>query len=140
MLKLIPKDSPHLDAIIARLRDPTLLWSDFGVRSLSKSDTFFGTAENYWRGPIWINMNFMILDGLSYYSSVSERAKDAFSALRNNLVSNLQNEYQRTGYLHEQYHPISGHGQRSKPFTGWTSLITLILAEDFQSFDYSSTN
>jgi mannosyl-oligosaccharide glucosidase len=39
--------------------DEEELWSEFGLRSLSKKDEFYGTAENYWRGPVWMNMNYL---------------------------------------------------------------------------------
>ena len=39
----------------------TTLWSPYGIRSLSKLDPFFGVGSNYWRGPIWINVHYMIL-------------------------------------------------------------------------------
>jgi hypothetical protein len=40
-------------------------------------------------------------------------------------------EWKRTGFTWEQYDPISGEGRRSKPFTGWTSLVTMIMAEEY---------
>jgi mannosyl-oligosaccharide glucosidase len=56
---LLPPGSPRLGAILDTIGDPEELWTDFGLRSLSKSDEFYGTAENYWRGPIWMNMNYL---------------------------------------------------------------------------------
>jgi len=31
----------------------------------------------------------------------------------------------------EQYNARTGQGQRNKPFTGWTSLVALIMAEKY---------
>jgi mannosyl-oligosaccharide glucosidase len=64
LLGLIPVDSPHLGALLDMISDPAHLWSDYGLRSLSKSDEFYSTGENYWRGPIWINMNYLALSSL----------------------------------------------------------------------------
>lgn len=64
LLGLLPPDSPHLGAILDLVRDPAQLWSPFGIRSLSLQDSHFGQGENYWRGPIWIQMNYMALSSL----------------------------------------------------------------------------
>lgn len=64
LLGLVPVESPHLGALLDMMSDPMHLWSDYGLRSLSKSDPFYSTGENYWRGPIWINMNYLALSSL----------------------------------------------------------------------------
>lgn len=64
LLGLVPKDSPHLGSLLDMMSDPSHLWSDYGLRSLSKSDEFYSQGENYWRGPIWINMNYLALSSL----------------------------------------------------------------------------
>ena len=61
---LIPPDSLRLGAILDLISDPEELWSDFGIRSLSKSDEFYGTEENYWRSPVWMNMNYLAVKNL----------------------------------------------------------------------------
>lgn len=65
---MVSSDSPRLKAILDLISDPEELWSDFGIRSLSKKDEFYGTAENYWRSPVWININYLVFKNL-YVSS-----------------------------------------------------------------------
>jgi len=64
MLGLLDVDNVHLDKVLEDIRDPAQLWSSYGILSLSKQDEFFGTKEDYWRGPIWIQMNYMVLESL----------------------------------------------------------------------------
>ena len=47
--------------------------------------------------------------------------------LRANLVNNVFNEWERTGFAWEQYNPETGAGQRTQHFTGWTSLVVKIM-------------
>jgi mannosyl-oligosaccharide glucosidase len=61
---LVDKDSKHLGAILDLIGDEEHLWSEFGLRSLSKSDELYHTGEDYWRGPIWINMNYLAVQQL----------------------------------------------------------------------------
>ena len=68
MLELLPADSPHLGPILDLLADPEHLWSPYGIRSLSKSHPEFGLGENYWKGPIWVQMNYLVLRALSRVS------------------------------------------------------------------------
>ena len=64
MTGLLPPDSPRLGAVLDLISDPEELWSDYGIRSLSKKDQFYETGENYWRSPIWMNMNYLIVKNL----------------------------------------------------------------------------
>lgn len=52
-----------------------------------------------------------------------------YSELRTNLLRTLLGGYHSTGYFWEQYDDRSGRGLRSHPFTGWTALVVLIMAE-----------
>jgi len=135
-LELLPASSPHLGALLDILHDPEHLWSPYGLRSLSKSHPDFGQGENYWKGPIWIQMNYLALRALHNTYAAREgpyqqKAKDIYKELRKNVVNNVVKEYDRTGYVWEQYDAVTGEGKRSHPFTGWTSLTALILTEKY---------
>ncbi|BGP56919.1 Processing alpha glucosidase I [Rhodotorula sphaerocarpa] len=117
VLSLLPADSPHLGATLELLRNPEHLWSSFGLRSLSKSHPLFGQGENYWRGPIWIQMNYLALGALhTKYAAepgpYQVRAAEIYAELRKNVIDNVYKEWQRTGTVWEQYDSLSGKGQR----------------------------
>ena len=61
---LVPADSDQLGHVLDMLHNPQELWTAWGIRSLSVNDRFFGMGENYWRGPIWINVNYLVLRAL----------------------------------------------------------------------------
>ena len=61
---LLPPDSPRLKHVLDLISDPEELWSDYGIRSLSQKDKFYNTDENYWRSPVWMNMNYLIVKSL----------------------------------------------------------------------------
>ncbi|KAF4576863.1 Processing alpha glucosidase I [Pleurotus pulmonarius] len=136
LLQLLPPDSPHLPHILSLMRDPVHLWTPYGLRSLSHAHPEFGKGENYWKGPIWIQMNYLALSALhkTYAKQPGPHqahAQEIYTKLRQNVINNVFKEYERTGYVWEQYNAMTGEGQRSHPFTGWTSLITLILSEKY---------
>lgn len=70
MTGLMDANHPHLKPVLDLIADEEELWSPHGIRSLSKKDEFYGTEENYWRSPIWINMNYLVVKEL-YVSSLS---------------------------------------------------------------------
>ena len=57
------------------------------------------------------------------------QARELHAALRWNLLSNLVGQYERSGYVWEQYDDSSGAGKGSHPFTGWSALLVLMAAE-----------
>ncbi|VDP54317.1 unnamed protein product [Soboliphyme baturini] len=139
--RMIPHDSPKLEKVIKQMLDPDLLWTPFGLRSLAKTSPWYNKYNTehdppYWRGNIWVNMNFLAVSSLHYYSQQEgpyrDLAFDAYAKLRSAVVSNVVKEYHRTGYLWENYNDETGHGQRSHPFTGWTSLVLLMMSETYE--------
>ena len=132
LVGLLGPEHPHLSAVLDIIKDPDQLWSDFGIRSLSRKDEFYGTEENYWRSPIWININYMILQKLLELSQspgqYQEKAREMHTQLRLNLVNTVFESWKQTGFAWEQYNPDTGKGQRTQHFTGWTSLIVKIVA------------
>lgn len=64
MLGLLPPDSPNLGKIFDLIHSKDKLWSDYGIRSLSKDHEQFGKGENYWKGPIWMPFNYLTLSSL----------------------------------------------------------------------------
>ena len=138
LVGLLGPNHPHLGAILDMIQDPEQLWSKYGIRSLSRKDKFYGTEENYWRSPIWININYMILQKLldlaQSPTQFQVRAREMYTQLRVNLVNTVFESWKETGFAWEQYNPDTGKGQRTQHFTGWTSLIVKIMAmPDLQS-------
>ena len=61
---MLPADSPRLGAILDLISDPEELWSPYGIRSLSQNNPNYHTGEDYWRSPVWINMNYLAVKAL----------------------------------------------------------------------------
>lgn len=129
---IVAPDSDRLKPLLDLIADPNELWSPYGIRSLSKSDEYFLTGENYWRGPIWININYLVLQRLLEYAKVpgpcQKQARQMYLDLRNNVVKNIFGQWKETGFAWEQYNEATGKGQRTKHFLGWTSLVVKIMA------------
>ncbi|KAF1961233.1 glycoside hydrolase [Byssothecium circinans] len=129
---LVDKDSKKLGPILDLIADEEELWSEYGLRSLSKSSEYYHTEEDYWRGPIWINMNYLAVQQLLSVAQQKgphqAKAKRLYTALRKNLVNTVYNSWKETGFAWEQYNPETGKGQRTQHFTGWTSLVVKIMS------------
>nr|7R6J_A Chain A, Chaetomium alpha glucosidase [Thermochaetoides thermophila DSM 1495]7R6J_B Chain B, Chaetomium alpha glucosidase [Thermochaetoides thermophila DSM 1495]7RD2_A Chain A, Chaetomium alpha glucosidase [Thermochaetoides thermophila DSM 1495]7RD2_B Chain B, Chaetomium alpha glucosidase [Thermochaetoides thermophila DSM 1495]7REV_A Chain A, Chaetomium alpha glucosidase [Thermochaetoides thermophila DSM 1495]7REV_B Chain B, Chaetomium alpha glucosidase [Thermochaetoides thermophila DSM 149 len=129
---LLKPDSPKLGKLLALIGDESELWSPYGLRSLSKKDEFYGTAENYWRSPVWININYLAIVQLYNIATqdgpYKETARDLYTRLRKNIVETVYRNWEETGFAWEQYNPETGKGQRTQHFTGWTSLVVKIMS------------
>eukprot|EP00058_Branchiostoma_floridae_P022669 XP_002608159.1 hypothetical protein BRAFLDRAFT_125874 [Branchiostoma floridae] len=140
LLQIVDPKSPKLGKILTDLKNPQLLWTKYGLRSLAKTDPLYmkyNTEHDppYWRGQIWINMNFLAVRALHHYSNIKgpyqSQAADTYKELRRSLIHNLYVEYERSGFIWENYSDVNGHGKGCHPFTGWSSLIVLIMAEKY---------
>ncbi|XP_053258221.1 mannosyl-oligosaccharide glucosidase isoform X1 [Podarcis raffonei] len=140
LLQLLRPDSPRLGSLLTDLRSERKLWTPFGLRSLSRSSPFYlkhNTEHDppYWRGPVWVNINFLAVRALKHYGRLEGPFRDQAAALyrelRANIVGNVYRQYLESGYVWEQYHDGTGKGQGCYPFTGWSALVVLMMAEEY---------
>jgi mannosyl-oligosaccharide glucosidase len=129
---VLKTNEPAFDKLLTYILDPEELGSNFGLRSLTKADSLYHSGEDYWRGNVWINLNYLTLRGLKKYYSDNEKAMYAYSYLRSSLIKTIFTNWKNTGLFYEQYSDIDGKGLRVRPFNGWTSLILNILAEKYE--------
>ena len=72
--------------------------------------------NRYWQGPSWVNMNWMIIDGLKRYGF-----KDHAEALRESTLELVE----KHGF-YEYFNPISGHPCGAQNFS-WTAALSIDL-------------
>ncbi|CAK8995389.1 unnamed protein product [Durusdinium trenchii] len=127
----LPCDHPMAQRLIAALQPPSRgshkageLWSRYGVLSLSSKDPLFRSGEDYWRGKIWANLNYLTISALQRCES--EQAATAFRSLKSGFVATVLRTLKRQRFLMENFDPKTGEGRGAAPFAGWTSLVALL--------------
>lgn len=70
----------------------------------------------YWQGPVWLNMNWMMIDGLNRYGYTEKAAK---------LQKHTLELVEQSG-IHEYYSPLNGKGSGAHTFS-WTAALTIDL-------------
>ncbi|EGD80806.1 alpha-glucosidase 1 [Salpingoeca rosetta] len=138
----IGEPAHDFEALAQQLRDNAQLnslhWSnrtkayhDYGRHRIEAHNTEHDPP--YWRGAIWINLNFLTTRALRFYGQTAgphrERAQELYTKLRGNLINNIFQQYQRTGFIWEQYDDRTGSGKGTHPFTGWSALVVLLMGE-----------
>ena len=84
------------ESLVRYLCDENEFGTPFPVPSIAVSDNTFGT--DMWRGPVWINYNYMIIKGLREYG-YAELADN----LKTKSLDFINLWYTRTGTLYEFY-------------------------------------
>eukprot|EP00760_Papus_ankaliazontas_P017170 PhM_4_TR17053/c0_g1_i1/m.18456/K01228/GCS1; mannosyl-oligosaccharide glucosidase len=133
LFPLLTRAATNRTRVLATLREARTLMSGFGLQSLSNSSRKNLTRhDDYWTGPIWINLNYLLLRSLylQYNDLVGDDA--LFKELRRDLIDTITKEYTRTGRLWENYDLRTGRGRGTSPFTGWTTLVVLILSNQYE--------
>jgi alpha,alpha-trehalase len=92
------------------LLNPAEMRSPFGFRSLSRSDPAYNNAAiidpySNWRGPLWINANFLCWIALRRYGFRGESRRLAVS-----LATILHRDIAQWGSMHEDYNAETGDG------------------------------
>ncbi|MBR7165426.1 MAG: hypothetical protein IKD18_04015 [Clostridia bacterium] len=83
-------------ALLGHLQDPQRFGTTVPIPSISKNDATFGS--DMWRGPVWINYNYMVIEGLEQYG-FGECADE----IREKTLAMLDFWYRKRGSLFEFY-------------------------------------
>ena len=123
----------ELGDLFKYLNDKNEFMSDYGIRSLVKNDLLYHTGDDYWRGKIWIQINYLTLSGLyKYYKEKDKEAEKIKDKVRSGTIKAIYNSWVKTHTFYENYDDISGKGVMNNPFNGWTSTILLIISENYE--------
>ncbi len=101
------------EALFKQLFDPQLFWCRYPIPTVALNEPSF-TPHDYWRGPVWFNQNWFVLDGLRRYH------RDDLAA---QLLQRSLELLSSTGHpsAHEYFNPLTGE-ELGAPDLGWTGL------------------
>lgn len=89
-------DKAQCEKLVSHLENPDEFGTEFPIPSISKKDESFGS--DMWRGPVWINYNYMISKGLTEYGF-----GDSSKKIKEKTLAVINEWYSRTGTVYEFY-------------------------------------
>jgi glycogen debranching enzyme len=128
---VVPPD--RLEEVMVHLTNETEFWSDYGVRSLSADEAIYepgyshsGFKNSNWRGPIWIPINYLLVQTLNGIDApLSEQ-------LRAILIKTVEDQWRAGARFYEYYDAETGAGLGADHQTGWTALIANLIDEKYK--------
>jgi hypothetical protein len=78
--------------LVEKLTDPDKFWRKYGVPSLAADDPYYN-PKGYWNGPVWVEWDFLIVDGLLQYGYRKE-AKEIVLRVATNMAEQLKKDHQ----------------------------------------------
>lgn len=110
--------------LVARLTDPAAFWPRYPVPSVALSDACFD-AQQMWRGPTWVNLNYLLIEGLrrcGYH--------DEADALRRRTIRLIG----RHRDIYEYYDPLTGEPPpKAASLFGWSAALFIELVLQAQA-------
>lgn len=119
--------------ITRHVLNPREFWSPDGIRSLAPASPDYDPGHGYWRGPIWIVSDYIVMHGLMNY-----RYAAAARQLASRTVRMVLRDVQTTGGMHECYDPRTGHGLFQGHFESWDLLAAHMVSEAASGYDPSA--
>jgi hypothetical protein len=109
----LPKE--RIATLRRKLHDPKTYGADFPVPSTPLNSPYFNPMR-YWQGPTWVNMNWMLAEGLEQNGQ-----KDEAEQLRKKTVKMVE-----AGGFYEYFSPLDGAKSGADTFS-WTTALYIDL-------------
>lgn len=99
------------------LLNPQEFWSPNGIGTLAKQEPLYDPKAGYWRGPVWIISNYLLMHGLMDYGFY-----EPAETLARETVNLLVRDLKTTGGMNENYNPDAGTPAAAGKFVSWNLL------------------
>jgi hypothetical protein len=120
----VPTQERAQRMVTDHLLNPDEFWGEWIIPSIARNDFSF-PRQRYWRGAIWPPLNF-----LTYLSLRRAGFHEPASELATRSLELLLREWQRQGYVSENYSSITGTGDderlSSDRFHSWGALMGIM--------------
>lgn len=80
------------ERLVEKLTDSKKFWRKYGVPSLAADDSYYN-PKGYWNGPVWVEWDFLVVDGLLQYG-YDEEAKEIVLRVATNMAEQLKKDHQ----------------------------------------------
>ena len=115
------------------LLNPKEFWCDNGIRTLSRDEPLYNAPHGYWRGPVWVISDYLLMHGLMNYGFSTEARQVAART-----VNLLVRDFHATGGMNENYNPETGAPAASGHFLSWDLLAEHMAEEAEKGTDPTS--
>ena len=120
--------TPQAAQLRSVLMDPNIFLCSCGVRTLDRNERMYNleatSNPSNWLGPVWMVSNYVAFRGLLNYGFDDDARQIAEKSL--NL---LARDIEKTGTLHEYYHPETGEPIVNADFLNWNMLALSMYRE-----------
>lgn len=107
------------DRLVAHLTDERQFWSRYPIPTVAMDDPKYNPIK-MWRGPTWVNVNYLLIEGLQR-SGYADLARELCKRTLDLIIS--QDD------IYEYYHPVSGENPpTAASMFGWSSAVFIDLA------------
>lgn len=111
----------QLESLIRHLKSDDFLGDDLSawtIPSVSRSDAGY-TNTTYWRGPAWLNINYLVREGLEANGKANKEALEISEYLKDRSIEMMN----KVGF-YEYFNPISGSPHGGHQFS-WSAALTI---------------
>jgi glycogen debranching enzyme len=107
------------DRLVTHLTDPRQFWPRYPVPTVSLDDPKFDPLQ-MWRGPTWVNVNYLLIEGLT---------RAGYADLARELRRRTLDLIASRGDIYEYYHPQTGvNPPKAASIFGWSAAVYIDLA------------
>ncbi len=107
------------DRLVAHLTDESQFWTRYPVPSVAMNDPKY-TPGKMWRGPTWVNVNYLLIEGLR---------RSGYADLAGELRRRTLDLINSRDDIYEYYDPVNGENPpTAASMFGWSSAVFIDLA------------